>query len=173
MGWLVFLTGAAVDWALLYPWYTNRLGQMWSDDSVESNGASNSFLGFLLTMPATAVKVAGVTAGCAGASRVNTAYVRLVDSEEPGVHVWKPYAVGWFLGGASTVFGYVGARRERRDLVGVGTGLGIARDLAWMIAATASVGYSASRRAMAERALSLSPLSGPNGTNGVELTLIF
>jgi len=129
----------------------------------------------IVSLPVSALKVAGPSLSCASASRIYHEYKVSYDYLIRDIHVWKPYITGWVLGGLGGVFGFVGGSVQSKEFINIGMGLSIGRDIAWGVATIWSVVYAIRKRSnVKERTskVSLIPLSGTN-SEGVAIIIRF
>lgn len=130
----------------------------------------------MLSMPVSIMRIAGAPTACAGASNVYE-YRHAVDPQISDIQVWKPYAIGWGLTAASTVFTLLGTVGQSYECLMTGAVFAYARDVAWGVASVWSLVYALrgrdEARAESDKTMGIAPIRTQRGADGVALVVLF
>ncbi len=133
-GTILFFSGVAIEWPLLYPWAREVNKKVMETDNPDSIDTEESLLLLAASIPIGAMEIAGPLIACIGAAKSTNALRLAGLTKSRSTHVWKPYIVGWVLGGAGTIIGFAGGLAGDQGIIDVGTGFSIGQDVAWSVA---------------------------------------
>jgi hypothetical protein len=126
----------------------------------------------VLSVPVSALKVAGASVACAGASNVYE-YRVAVSPTVSDIHVWKPYAIGWGLTAGGTILNMFASLSGSAPCLLAGSMFLYGRDIAWGVASIWSLIYATRHRLEEpprdDTGIEVVPLGTRNGGSGVAL----
>ena len=175
-GTILFFTGVAVEWPIIYPWAREVNKESMKTDDPDSIDLEESLLLLAASFPVGAMEIAGPLFACIGATK-STKAMRLSGlTKARSTHAWKPYIIGWVLGGAGTIIGFAGGLAGDMNIVDVGTGFSAAQDVAWGVATIWALIESVKNYKTATATgvnISLIPYGSVNGGGGFALSVNF
>ena len=175
-GTILFFSGVAIEWPLLYPWAREVNKKSLETDDPDSIDTEESLLLLAASVPIGALEISGSLVACIGAAKSTNA-LRLVGlTRSRSTHVWKPYIAGWVLGGAGAIIGLVGGLAKDQGIIDVGTGFGVGQDVAWGVATIWALIESVKNYKSANSIISnvsIIPYCAVNGTGGCNLCVSF
>lgn len=175
-GTILFFSGVAVEWPLYYPWAREVNKKSLEADDPDSIDMEETLLLLAASIPIGALEISGPLLACTGAAK-STKAMRLSGlTKARSTHAWKPYIIGWVLGGVGTIFGFVGGLAGDMDIVDVGTGFSAAQHVAWSVATIWSLVESVKNYKTATSTgvnVSLIPYGSVSGGGGFAVNINF
>lgn len=176
-GTILFFSGIAVEWPLIYPWARELNEESMKIDDPDSVDMEGTLALLAASAPVGAIEIAGPLLACIGATKSTNALRLTGLTKARSTHAWKPYIIGWVLGGAATIVGFVGGLAGDMDIVDVGTGFSAAQDVAWGVATVWALIESVKNYKTATSAdnntISFIPYGSSNGGGGFALRVNF
>ena len=175
-GTILFFTGVAIEWPLIYPWAREVNKKSLETENEDSIDLEESLLLLAASFPVGALEIAGPLVACIGAAK-STNRMRLSGlTKARKTNVWKPYIIGWVLGGAGTIIGFAGGIAKDQSIIDVGTGFSIGQDVAWGVATIWALVESVKNYKTATstgRNISFVPFGSVNGGGGFAVSVNF
>ena len=175
-GTILFFSGAAIEWPLIYPWAREINEKAMETDDPDSLDMDESLQLLAASVPIAALEISGPLLACIGATK-STKALRLTGlTKSRTTHAWKPYIIGWVFGGVGGIMGFIGGLSKDQKIVNAGTGFGVCQDVAWGVATIWALIESAKNYKSASSIISnisIIPYCSVNGTGGCNLCVSF
>ena len=104
-GTILFFSGVAVEWPLIYPWARELSKESMEIEDPDSIDTEGTLLLLAASVPIGAMEIAGPLLTCIGATKSTKAMRLMGLTKARSTHAWKPYIIGWVLGGEKSEYG--------------------------------------------------------------------